>query len=336
MLLPGNQGKATWMHWESVPAMKLRQREISAENNDTHNQNMLLHLNKIEPVCLCRSITLRNGKQVSLNSHYDSDRVPPLTILVKHAIVQLSGWNAKPEWGLFHTSLGKIIDIVYNDDESPLHGHLPMYVLVDFQSYIGPPFDSLHPTYIPIPPHTARCKYNCGCQRHYIPLTLAFGKTIHSFQGQNVGPTLPHQPENPIQTIVVDPGTRAFEGSSPGLLYSIISRSTTLGYLHDIFTSPLFFTGFNMTTQRLQHITLRKDGRTYGKVLLRTMGCLPQTAQQIHDTTLHPAKTSNLLMDSQLQTFYCSSLFQNYVVFSTSFQTPTSIIIRSATHPIYT
>ena len=30
MLLPGNQGKATWMYWESVPAMKLRQREISA------------------------------------------------------------------------------------------------------------------------------------------------------------------------------------------------------------------------------------------------------------------------------------------------------------------
>ena len=31
-----------------------------------------------------------------------------------------------------------------------------------------------------------------------------------SFQGQNVGPTLPHQPENPIQTIVVDPGIRAW------------------------------------------------------------------------------------------------------------------------------
>ena len=30
MLLPGNQGKSTWMHWENVPAMKLRQCEISA------------------------------------------------------------------------------------------------------------------------------------------------------------------------------------------------------------------------------------------------------------------------------------------------------------------
>ena len=211
-----------------------------------------------------------------------------------------------------------------------------MYVLVDFQRNIGLPFDSLHPTYIPIPPHTARCKYNCGCQRNYIPLTLAFGKTIHSFQGQNVGPTLPHQPENPIQTIVVDPGTRAFEGSSPHLLYSIISRITTLGYPHDIFTSPFFFTEFDMTTQRLQHITLRKMVVLMSTSSWEKMGSLPQTAQQIHNTTLHPAKTSNLLMDSQLQMFYCSSLFQNYVVFSTSFQTPTSIIIHSATHPIYT
>ena len=144
-----------------------------------------------------------------------------------------------------------------------------MYVLVDYHRNIGLPFHSLHPTYIPIPPHTARCKYNCGCQKIYIPLTLAFGKTIHSFQGPNVGATCPHQPQNPIQTIVVDPGTRAFEGSSPCLLYSVISRITTLGYPHDIFTSPLFFTGFNMTRERLQHITLRKDGRTYAKVLLR-------------------------------------------------------------------
>ena len=30
MLLPGNQGKATGMHWESAPVLKLRQREISA------------------------------------------------------------------------------------------------------------------------------------------------------------------------------------------------------------------------------------------------------------------------------------------------------------------
>ena len=30
MLLPGNQGKATWMYGENVSVMKLRQREISA------------------------------------------------------------------------------------------------------------------------------------------------------------------------------------------------------------------------------------------------------------------------------------------------------------------
>ena len=82
-------------------------------------------------------------------------------------------------------------------------------------------------------------------------MTLAFGKTIHSFQGQNVGPTQPHQPTNPVQTIVVDPGTRSFEGSSPGLLYSIVSRVTIPPDPSNILASPLFFDGFNMTRDRL-------------------------------------------------------------------------------------
>ena len=123
---------------------------------------MLLKLNQYHPVCICKSITTRIGKHVSLNSHYDIDRTPSCTLLVKNAIVQLSGWNAKPEWGLFHSSLGKIIDIVYKNDESPQLGNLPLYILVDFQLYIGPVFDKDHPTYVPIPVHIAKCKYNCG------------------------------------------------------------------------------------------------------------------------------------------------------------------------------
>ena len=201
---------------------------------------MLLTLNKTYPVCLCKSITIRLGKQVSLNSHYDKDRTPSYTLLIKDAVVQLSGWNAKPEWGLFHGSLGKIIDIVYKEDESPFTGHLPSYIIVDFHSYVGPIFDNTNQTYVPIPVHTTRCKYACGCERFYIPLTLAFSKTIHSFQGQNVGPSQPGQPKNMIQSIVVDPGTRSFEATSPGLFYSVLSRVTTLGDPNDITTSAIF------------------------------------------------------------------------------------------------
>ena len=92
------------------------------ENKNMYNSNMLLTLNKTYPVCLCKSITIRLGKQVSLNSHYDEDRSPSYTLLIKDTVVQLSGWNAKPEWGLFHGYIGKIIDIVYKENKSLLLG----------------------------------------------------------------------------------------------------------------------------------------------------------------------------------------------------------------------
>ena len=102
------------------------------ENRDLYNSEMLLKLNQKHPVCICSSVTTRNGQIVSLNSHYDSERVPSKTILIKEAMVQLTGWNAKPEWGLFHSSIGKIIDIVYQEGQSPNSGDFPSYVLVDF------------------------------------------------------------------------------------------------------------------------------------------------------------------------------------------------------------
>ena len=102
-------------------------------SNNIHNHNMLLKLNRRNPVCIWKSITMRMGKQVSLNSHYDANRIQACTQVVKNTIVQLSGWNEKPEWGLFYTSFRKVIDIVYKDGESPTTSHLSYYVLVDFQ-----------------------------------------------------------------------------------------------------------------------------------------------------------------------------------------------------------
>jgi hypothetical protein len=65
--------------------------------------------------------------------------------------------------------------------------------------------------------------------REHIPLALAYGKTLHTLQGQNVGPAGPECPENAIQKIIVDPGTRKFEGVNVGLFYQLLSRATTIG-----------------------------------------------------------------------------------------------------------
>ena len=71
-------------------------------------------------------------------------------MLIDDAKVPLTGWNARPEWGLFYSIIGTIKDIVFLDGESPNSGDFPSYVLVDFPQYKGPCFDVTHPTYVPM------------------------------------------------------------------------------------------------------------------------------------------------------------------------------------------
>ena len=59
---------------------------------------------------------------------------------------------------------------------------------------------------VPIPCVTHRCNNDC-CTRLLVPLSLAFAKTIDTFQGQNAGPVDPGKPPNPIQRVICDPGS---------------------------------------------------------------------------------------------------------------------------------
>jgi hypothetical protein len=102
-----------------------------------------------------------------------------------------------------------------------------------------------------------------------IPLRLAFAKTIHTFQGTNVGPMPPGSPQNMIQSIIVDPGSRGFEGNNPGLFYTLASRVTTLGEQPDNLSSALFFTGKNMNPERIRNITKGCNAYKYTKILKR-------------------------------------------------------------------
>ena len=98
------------------------------------------------------------------------------------------------------------------------------------------------------------------CCRTYIPLRLAFAQTIHTFQGQNAGPVEPGQTPNAIQKLVCDPGTRRFEGNCIGLFYTLFSRVTTFGNPLDKFSSAIYFTGTNMSINKVQNITLTEKG----------------------------------------------------------------------------
>ena len=98
---------------------------------------------------------------------------------------------------------------------------------------------------------------------------MAFAKTIHTFQGANVGPTYPGQPPNEASHVIVFPGPRSFEGKNPGLLYTIVSRVTTIGVPEDKFSSAIYFDGLDATSERYCNITTGANGQPYEKVKQR-------------------------------------------------------------------
>jgi hypothetical protein len=102
-----------------------------------------------------------------------------------------------------------------------------------------------------------------------MPLKLAHAQTLHTFQGQNAGPTMPGQPPTSISCITCDPGTRLFESICVGLFYTLLSRITSLGDDSDKFSSAACFTGDNMTPGRVMEITHTKKGDLCHNAFLR-------------------------------------------------------------------
>ena len=51
--------------------------------------------------------------------------------------------------------------IAFEKDKNPNDGDMPQYVVVDVPSYVGPAWDSKHPTWVPIPAATVLCSKMC-------------------------------------------------------------------------------------------------------------------------------------------------------------------------------
>ena len=77
-----------------------------------------------------------------------------------------------------------------------------------------------------------QCKHEC-CTRQFVPLKLAYGKTAHTFQGQNAGPTPPGKPPNAVQTLVVDHGSRNFKGINVGCSTSLQQEQQQWEYVEE-------------------------------------------------------------------------------------------------------
>ena len=240
------------------------------EPRDAHNRKMLLKANfDGNPVARIKSRTVNGqGKQATMASHFDNERTPNLVLLCKTAKVALHGCNPAPAMGLYHSTLGVVQDIVYRSGQSPNIGDLPAYVLVLFDQYCGKELVAGHSKSVPVVPISLRCKFKC-CTRMFMPLSLAYGKTVHTFQGQSVGPVPAGRPSNSIQRIIVEPGNRTFEGNNVGLFYTTASRPTTIGTSLDKMSSAMYFDGPDFSRARITNLTRQKNGKLYVKAILR-------------------------------------------------------------------
>ena len=213
---------------------------------------------RIQTQTTSKGITYK-GRAKCLMKQSDID---PVLNICRGARVQIMGKNFEPDWGLFNGAVGDVIEIVYNESQSPLDGSCPEYVIVDIPTYRGPPWMSDKPTWIPIPPIEMKCQKRC-CSFKFIPLSLAYAKTGHTFQGQNVGPS------HSIPCIIVHPGPKQMEQCCPGLLYMFASRPTTIGTPEDRTKSGLFFCSNDMNIERLSNLTTTKEGKLCVKIANR-------------------------------------------------------------------
>ena len=161
---------------------------------------------------------------------------------------------------------------------------------------------------VPLPNVSIQCSRGC-CQRIFPPLTLAFAKTIHSFQGLGAGPVTPGRPSNPVQRIIVDPGTKSFEMISPSLLYTAFSRATTLGPQNEDkkLNSAVYFTGVNITPNRMINMTKKKDGNMTVTIKRRQ-----KWIQRIENNTITSSLT-NRQKESLFQYFKDTKLSESII-----------------------
>ena len=194
----------------------------------------------------------------SIATHFQQD-APESSMLCIGAKVALENKNFRPSWGLHNGACGIVEEIVYAKDHTPTNSDLPKYVVVNFPLYCGPAWDRDNPQSIPIPPSSFFCDRCHQCKHRYIPLTLAYTRTIHKFQCQSAGPVDEGKIPNMFEVIVCDPDENQFEGKALGLFYTTLSRATTLGD-DDGLNSAIYFTGKEFREDRVRLLGKKKNG----------------------------------------------------------------------------
>ena len=93
-------------------------------------------------------------------------------------------------------------------------------------------------------------------------MQLSYARTIHTFQGSQAGVDKTGVNPNPVDRIILDVGSKLQEGTSPGLFYSGLSRATNLESFKGANDSAIYFTGGNITIDRVLNLGVKSNGET--------------------------------------------------------------------------
>ena len=214
------------------------------------------------PVAIIKPKTTGPHAGKSIARHFSESRPLQSTFLCIGSRVAINGVNHYPEWGLYNGACGIVQEIIFKGAQAnPNNGDTPIYVIVEFPSYKGPSWDILNPTHVPIPTVTHLCAKKC-CTRKLVPLILAWGITVHRFQGQSAGPVDKNKIPNPYECLVCDPHDSSAENTHLGVFYTAISRATTLGD-DDGLNSAFYLEGKEATEDRMRNIGQKQNSRDY-------------------------------------------------------------------------
>ena len=108
--------------------------------------------------------------------------------------------------------------------------------------------------------YTYKCKQNGCCTRIYCPLSVAYARTIHKFQGLSAGPVDIGKIPNMYDVLICDPDEKYVEGMALGIFYTALSRATTFGD-DDGLNSAIYFCGNAFSEARVRNLTHKSNSR---------------------------------------------------------------------------
>jgi ATP-dependent exoDNAse (exonuclease V) alpha subunit len=229
LLLRLRVGTCTHQDWELLQSRVLHRIPVKEREKFSHAVRIFTLRDRAEDFNAMR-ITDALHPNVTMDAVIKGlgvgDRLPPDTngglqnsVTLAKGVRVILNTNLCTEAGLVNGLVGTVADIVYGIGRNP--PQLPAAVMVNFDLYNGPTLQDSGNT-VPIVPVERECPlegYKFGTKLQ-IPLSLAFGLTVHKAQGAT------------LDKVVVDLGEREF---ASGLSFVACSRTRLL--------SDMAFTG---------------------------------------------------------------------------------------------